>query len=148
MNHFGLGKPKNVAVQWLSREGCQKDLLFLILSEKDGSGMDFFRKLSTALMSAARWGKHLLLLTGPGESGWADEGPSCGSSSSTSILQSPFTAGCSVSIGTPAGELWADDWPWSLFVSIALALLGSFLSVGESRGRMPPWYGWHFFTSH
>ena len=80
------------------------NILFLILSEKEGSGIDFFRKLSTALMSAARCGKHLLLLTGPGDDGSTDDGPGWHRSVSTSILQSPFKAGCSVSIGTSDEE--------------------------------------------
>lgn len=35
-----------------------------MLSENDGSGMDFFKKLSTALTRAALCGKHRFLLTG------------------------------------------------------------------------------------
>ena len=141
-----------------------------MLSEKDGSGMDFLRKLRTALIKAALWGKHRFLLTGLGaEVGPATDASSIAfpfsvSSTSTSILLSltpaVLVSGCSVSMGTSsdasdcegASSDWCDcvafSWgPWFSLVSIAT--LSCWLEGGEGKSgdSIAPWKGWHSLIS-
>ena len=141
-----------------------------MLSEKDGSGIDFLRKLRTALIKAALCGKHRFLLTGLG----AEVGPATDAStiafpfsvscSSTSILLSltpaVFVSGCSVSMGTSSDasdcEGVSSDWcdcvafswvPWFSLVSIAT--LSDWLEGGEGKSgdSIAPWKGWHSLIS-
>lgn len=137
-------------------------LPFLILSEKDGSGIDFFKKLRTALINAALWGKQRFLLTGlVPELGPATADSTCDfslpeSCSSTSILLSSVTPvlltyGCSVSIGTSSdwcGCEGASDWvPCISFVSMATPSCWLEGTEGSSGDSMGPWWDRHFFIS-
>ena len=131
-----------------------------MLSENDGSGMDFFKKLRTALINAALCGKHLFFSTAPTvEPGPATDNAICtapfsGSFTSTSILLSSELAllvkGCSVSMGTSSVGCDWEEPDWAPCVSlVSMALLSCWLDwgVGRSGDKIPPWYGLHFFIS-